>query len=613
MKRRYLFLATLLAIALLIAAMVPWQISTSVVTREASSRVKALTGLALKVDGPTTIALLPVPRVKMDDVVFTTLDGDVALRARQMRGELRWLPLIAGRIELSDATLLEPSILTVDARGASVWRVAADRLAQQIDVGRSGGIRHHVGRVMIVAGKVEDVGSDGNSNHLLTNINAVMSWPLPTRNMDVAGNFVWRDTPVTFRATGINPVKLFKGEAAAITADLAFAGAALAVKGELLTARGARDPQIRGDLTFSASALSKTLRTLGEKTDIGELGALSLFGSFQAAWRMLSMPTATLVLDGDRFEGALASRLIDGRPLVSGTLAAETLSLDRFLGRLYPARGDDGKWSSAIFDTTALANVDIDLRLSASSASIGRVKLNTLGGGVILKDGRLEVALSSAAAYKGALKGRFSLAPAAAGIDAKLQGSFERIDVAPALADAMGWRRISGTGHGQFVLEATGGSFAELARGLSGRGSILVKQGDVTGLNVGEAVRRAEQRPLPAAAEWLSGRTTFEQLTGTFAVASGAANTDVLLTAPTLKANLVGNIRVAGRLLELRGAAKSAAAAAEDVGLPFAIVGPWDEPSIGIDMEALIQRSGNAGPLDDPTGAIKSLKPPEKK
>jgi AsmA protein len=613
MKRRYLFLATLLAIALLVAAMVPWQVSTSVVTREAASRVKALTGLALKVDGATTIALLPVPRVKMDDVVFKTLDGDVALRARQMRGELRWLPLIAGRVELSDATLLEPTIITADTKGASVWRVAADRLAQQIDAGRAGGERHHVGRLMIVAGNVADIGSDGSVDRVLSNINGVMTWPLPSRSMNVAGSFVWRGTPVNVRATGINPVKLFQGEAEAITVDLAFGGASLAVKGELLTARGARDPQIKGDLTFSAAALSKTLRTLGEKTDVGELGAFSLAGSFQAAWRMLSMPAATLVLDGDRFEGALASRLIDGRPLVSGTLAAETLSLDRFLTRLYPARDDDGKWSSATFDTTALADVDLDLRLSANSASVGRVKLNTLGGGVILKGGRLEVALSSAAAYKGALKGRFSLAPAASGVEAKLQGSFERIDVAPALADAMGWRRLSGTGHGQFVLEATGASFAELARGLSGRGSILVKQGDVTGLNVSEAVRRAEQRPLPAAAEWLSGRTAFEQLTGTFALASGAANTDVALTASTLKASLAGNIRVAGRLLELRGAAKSAAAAADDVGLPFAIIGPWDEPSIGVDIEALVQRSGATDLVDDPTGAIRALKLPQKK
>jgi AsmA protein len=163
------------------------------------------------------------------------------------------------------------------------------------------------------------------------------------------------------------------------------------------------------------------------------------------------------------------------------------------------------------------------------------------------------------------------------------------------------------------VLEAAGASFAELARGLSGRGSILVKQGDVTGLNVSEAVRRAEQRPPPTAAEWLSGRTPFEQLTGTFALTSGAANTDVALTAPTLKANLAGNIRVAGRLLELRGTAKSAAATADDVGLPFAIIGPWDEPSIGVDIEALIQRSGEQAPLDDPTGAIKALKLPQKK
>ncbi len=614
MKRRYLFLASLLSIAFLLAAMVPWQISTSIVTREAAGRVRALTGLVLKVDGATTIALLPVPRVKMEDVVFTTFDGDVALRARQMRGELRWLPLIAGRVELSDATLLEPTIVAVDVKGASVWRIAADRLAQEIDAGKSGGIRHHVSRLMVVGGTFAHAGRDGDINRVVRNINGVLIWPQQSRSLEMAGNFVWRDEPFSFKASGINPHKLFRGEPQAIAADFAFAGASLAVKGELLTAPGARDPQIKGDLAFTCAGLSKTLRAVGEKTDIGELGAFALSGSFQAAWRTMSMPAATLVLDGDRFEGALASRLIDGRPLVSGTLAAETLNLTAFLARLYPARADDGTWSSEPFDTTAFADFDLDLRLSANSASVGRVKLSTLGGGVILKDGRLEVALSSAAAYKGALKGRFSLAPTASGVEAKLQGSFERIDVAPALADATGWRRISGIGHGQFVLEAAGASFKELARGLNGRGNVLVKQGDVTGLNVGEVLRRSEQRPPPAPAEWLSGRTAFEQLTATFALASGAAATDLSLTAPTLKANLAGNIRVAGRALELRGAAKSAAAAANDSGMPFEIVGSWDEPSIGLDIAALIERSGGPGPaLDDPTGAIKALKAPQKK
>ena len=42
-----------------------------------------------------------------------------------------------------------------------------------------------------------------------------MTWPLPSRSMNVAGSFVWRGTPVNVRATGINPVKLFQGEAEA--------------------------------------------------------------------------------------------------------------------------------------------------------------------------------------------------------------------------------------------------------------------------------------------------------------------------------------------------------------------------------------------------------------
>jgi AsmA protein len=172
------------------------------------------------------------------------------------------------------------------------------------------------------------------------------------------------------------------------------------------------------------------------------------------------------------------------------------------------------------------------------------------------------------------------------------------------LAD-LGWaRKASGTAAAQINVETSGASFADLMRRMTGKATLYVKQGEVTGLNLGEAARLMGSRPLSIPLDWKSGHTIFEQMSGTAAIADGIAElTGGSLTGTNYNASLTGQIGLRDRSLHLKGNVVGAGGMPEK-GLPFEVVGGWDDPALNLDVQALIKRSGAVVPLLGITRAV---------
>lgn len=597
MKRRYLFLIAFAALSAFFAAMVPWTIATDPVARHVGSHLRALTGLELFVDGRATLAILPLPRIKLEEVTLTSAEGEPLVRAGQLRGELRLLPLLVGRMELSDAMLLKPTItVTTDAVGRSPWEATVQRLAEQVDPARLAEHRVHIGRLIIMGGTLIRDDQRVGSTETIRDINLVVSWPRPASAIDVVGTLAWRDEPVDVKLIGLNPAKLSTGETSDVYLRVELPNASFALSGEVT---GGGDAQFSGRVSLTTASLRDTERWLRTGFPVAAVvDDFTLEGPLTANRRSLSLPSVIVRLGPDTLEGALIGRITDGRLSVSGTLAAGTLDFSRFVSSITPDRDDSGGWNREPIRAAALANADLDVRLSANTAKIGRMSASAVAAGVILKNGRLEVALGRASAYKGAAKGRFSLTPTQNGVEAKLQGSFEHLDFAAALTEASNSRRLSGTGQAQVVLEAEGASVADLARSLTGRASISIKQGEITGFDLAEAVRRSERRPLAAAFDWNAGRTSFDHLGGTLLISKGIADiSNGTLSAPSLRTTLGGRILLADRAFAMHGQLNGTVGGTPAKGLPFEILGGWDEPLLSLDVQALIQRSGAAAPL----------------
>src|SRR5688500_20248096 len=108
MSRRAGLAVLLSCFVALAAAVVPWRVSSDALRSAVSARLHEIAGLELTAAGTATLAILPVPRLAFETVTLTSASGTPVARGGTLRGELRVLPLIAGRLQFAELALTEP-------------------------------------------------------------------------------------------------------------------------------------------------------------------------------------------------------------------------------------------------------------------------------------------------------------------------------------------------------------------------------------------------------------------------------------------------------------------------------------------------------------------------
>jgi AsmA protein len=190
------------------------------------------------------------------------------------------------------------------------------------------------------------------------------------------------------------------------------------------------------------------------------------------------------------------------------------------------------------------------------------------------------------------------------GLNGKLTLTFSHVDAAGLLSGSAGESPIVGDATGQIALEANGGTMADLAQSLQGRVEANVVNGDILGIDIDQALRRSEKRPLSAASEFRHGRTSFANgrfaanvTNGKFQIVEATATgygvaTAVAgeFTAPDRRLAL----RLSSRQINADGAPKPGGAQ-----LNVTISGPFDNPELDLDFDSFIRRSQAAAPLLD--------------
>ena len=98
---------------------------TETIKSQLTAQVESATGRKLAVDGALDLSVLPSLGVDMGDVRFANVEGsDVAdmVSLKELKVELKVLPLLTGAVEIDEFVLVEPVIhLEVDASGNPNW------------------------------------------------------------------------------------------------------------------------------------------------------------------------------------------------------------------------------------------------------------------------------------------------------------------------------------------------------------------------------------------------------------------------------------------------------------------------------------------------------------
>jgi AsmA protein len=583
MSRRAAFFIALIALALFGAAAAPWTFRENGLSSALSDHMKERYGLDLTVNGRSTFAVLPIPRVKFEDVSAHFPDHSLKAEGGTLRGEIRVLPLLLGRVELSDFDLSDSRITaSSQALQAVNWT----------DAFKSHSRASHARRLILNRTTIhwtDQKGADLDVTEL------VIRWTGEDDPLTVYGNALWQGERVALEEASIYPARLASGAISPVKLAVAAPMARLSLKGE---AQLGINPSLTGEGSIEAASVQSFTRWSGVKLPFGSLlQAFSVKGEFSMDRRRLSWPSVAVKLGNDKLEGTMAVHFDTERPVVTGTLAADDLSLGDLFAPFAQARTSSGSWSEEKFDLDQVTGGDLDLRLSAASVRVGKLRAEDVAASILMRPGEIEASIGRAGFYEGTLKGRLSLSSVGGITEFRSQGTFNGIDVAPFLSSVGEPRWISGQAQGQFLFEGKGKNPVEVVQKAQGRSAITLRKGELVGIALGDALKRVEKHPLLASLNWKGGRTPFQEAQAHITIQNGIGEvTEGRLTSADLTAELKGQVLMVDRTLNLKAEISSAEAGSAPA-LAFDIDGGWDNVIVMPNARSLIERSGAAKPL----------------
>ncbi len=601
LSRRWLAALGAVAAVALGAALAPWTFSTNALLEEISGQLNASSGLYIAAKGRSTFSLLPRPHITIDSIAFADPAAALTIEAERLHGNVLLLPLLAGRLEIADVELIRPSIeIDLDRKpmgsaGAAV-RAAAARpstpAAEKADRARLGG-------VSIVSGVARLKYSGGEET--LQDIDATLDWRTVGSPATLDIGFSWRGERPRATLWVLKPGALLRGEQTPVTVRLDSDSVRLEAEG--FGQLGAK-PRYMGRLTASSPSLRHALGLAKVSAPLpGPFENVQLSAKASVGLRDFQLTDLKLSADDNEFEGSFALRHEGDKPIVHATLASNFVSLKPMIADLPALSGADGQWSRDAFSLPDIQDADVDLRLSATRARILRLNLEDAALSLLLRGGRLEIALAEAQAYKGTVKGRATFAAnPAGGLEFHANGQLTGVDAGALVWDLAARPDLGGALDATFALDAAGDSAAQLMRDLDGRASLSLSEGEVGGIDLERALRRVDKRPLSSAMDIRSGHSLVDRASATIKIVKGAANIeDGQAHGPGFALAFAGQTRIPERSLAMKAQANEADAAGKPrekgVQIGFDLSGAWDDPVFAPDAAALIKRSGAAAPL----------------
>ena len=599
LKRLAIAAAALVAAAFVTLVGLSFLIPTDAVRDAVKKDIQAVTGLDPTLRGAVSVSIFPHARVTFRDVVLGA-PGDSAppLTAVELTARLRYFPLLAGRIEIADVTLVQPTVtVALSADGRSNWTRSIQSFAQAVEpspnrAGAFSEIVVHDGTVLVVRD------SDKQLTQRFDNLEGQLAWPSISRSFAANGRFVWNNEPVNVSLTLSDFATALTGQRSGLKFRLASAPLNVTFDG---AASDQPTLKLEGTLAVDSPSLREALHWTGRpKPPFGGFGRFALRAQSSMDANVVSLTNVNVELDGNRAEGAL-TLATDGHHAVQGTLASDTLDFTPYVSGVRVLGINTRSWDRLPIALDGLAAFDLDLRLSAASIKLANAQLGRTAVALNMRGGRLNVTIGESQSFGGMALGSFGLGSANGGVAVSSHVQFVDVDLANCLGQLFGLRKLEGRGTLALDVEGTGSSIWALTHTLNGTASVDARGGALTGINVEQLLRRLEKRPLSGNGDFRSGRTPFDRLVLKVKIEQGMVSiVDLHVDGPSVQLKVAGQASVPSRDLDLRGKATLVSTdTASAFELPFVVEGPWDYPMLLPDASSLIRHSDAAAPLLD--------------
>lgn len=637
MKKFFLVIGVILVLLVggLIAA--PALVPTETIKSQLTAQVEAATGRTLAVDGDLDLSVLPSLAVDMADVRFANTPGsDVAdmVSLKELKVELKLLPLLTGAVEIDSFVLVEPMIhLEVDENGNGNWILegqggetapAESEQAGNEDAGEDGALpitELKLGDIRIDNGTLVFVDRAAGTEERVEAIDMSLALADIKSPLSADGALAYKGETIELDFDLAAPYDVLQGGSSALALGIKSAALQLGFDGTLAN-QGA--PSTTGAIDLSVPSVKGLAAWLAEPIalETEALETLTIAGQLNGSADKIAFTDATISLDAIKGQGEITTDLTAATPKISGRLDLGMVDLNPYMPPAADGEsdGDDpttptptgsdpaggAGWSEEPIEV-ALGGVDLAFELTLEGLKANEVKLDRTVLALAMAGPKLTADLKEFGLYGGKGQGRLVIDTASGQPAIDKQFTLTGLEALPFLTDAAEFERLEGTANATFKLNTSGGSERQLVENLAGDGEVTFTDGAVVGINVAAMARNVGSAFLSAEANE-TRKTDFAELGGSFTIQNGILrNDDLSLQAPAIRASGAGSVDLPQKLVDYRIEPKAAATLEGQEGqtdvagvlVPVVVSGPFDDLSFTPDLTGLVDQA-----IRDP-GALK--------
>jgi AsmA protein len=543
--------AVIVVIALLVIG-----IPSSFLTAQIQDRVERATGYKLTINGGVRIGLWPSLNVALNDVTLQDpkeRDSDNRITASSIQADMTLASVWAGKPEISELVVVRP-VVNVPLQRERLQEAAAPAKPSTTSA-NAVSIEH----ISVTGGTVVFSNLRDRVENRIETINADITVDAD-RKIRMTGNARSGDTPLKFEIKASPPAPPLERQ------------------------------NIPAEIKLDAPGLLQA--PLSAKAEVRLNGTVVVINGLSG------------VLDDGAFNG-WASVDLASKPLVKLDLDFQRLALAKSSG----SSGSAGQpWSNATIDLGGLNYVDVQARISAAELTIGDGHFAPAAIDATLASGVLTARVANLGAYGGSANGDVTIDASTSNPTFALRADLTGVRALPLLKGLADFDKLDGRLQTRISVRSSGNSQHAIMANMSGTTFAVFQDGAIKGLNVAQMIRSLTASALSGWQESSEQATDLSQLSASFRIDKGRAQTtDLNLVGPLVKMTGVGTIDLGTKQIGFRVEPKlvmtteGQGRAAEPVGLgiPVMIEGPWAAPRIYPEMQ---------GMLDNPEAAYAKLK-----
>ncbi|MEM7490181.1 MAG: hypothetical protein AAF390_13755, partial [Pseudomonadota bacterium] len=471
-------------VAVSILLILPATIPGEPVRMRIDEQLRSWTGGALELGPGTRIAVRPDLRVAISGPTFVPTSAEEGpgwrASADAIQARLRLMPLLLGRVEISDLRLIRPDITMRD--GAPLLALPA---VSGIGISQAARMRPTPpGDIVLIDGVVR-LGRNGTgSADLMSDIDLRLSRPSPSDAMAVRAAFVVEDRRVEVDLEMDTPLALISDQG---------------TPGRLSVRLGPRLGSQDGDVAAKEARflddLGDDLRAVASALGLPLPHAIVVDGRFSLRPRAAAIEDATISVGDLTLDGRLSLGSDSTAPIAT---QLRTLA-EGAHGAIAAAAREigDGNWPDAPVALDWLDGFDIDLALSGEDIEIGAMVVDEAGLSFTVEDGTARLDLAGRSEETGyltaAIIARVGPAETAPEPQFTFHGDLDGLPVGPlaqtvsdtASPSLIGRRQLPrGTLSGETRLAASGDSLGQIVDGITGSGRVTLEDGRLAGGDV---------------------------------------------------------------------------------------------------------------------------------